>query len=230
MYSLIHPSTNIESEFDGNEILRKLEVFCRVCYKSEDRITLESSKKLIEHIIQRGHMSPLEHYSISVRFIVDRGISHELVRHRMCSFSQESTRYVNYEKRGLIFIIPCWFELQPCSVNNNNLQFCNTTYSVNIEDTINDEALQQFLYALNYSSSAYYDLMSKHNLSPEKARVVLPNALKTELIMTANLREWLHVFELRTHRAAHPQMRQVMVPLLKEFQSKIPIIFDSIKV
>lgn len=201
---IINPSYNIESQINGNEILKFIEKCGRVSYKSESLITEDSAKNFVEKIITRGHLSVIEHVSITVRFIIDRGVSHELVRHRLASFTQESTRFCNYGKNKfnneITFIKPCFCEEESKEWN------------------IWKNAMQQ--------AENYYFEMLNIGMKPEEARSVLPNSLKTEIITTMNLREWKHFFSLRTELAAHPQMREIAVPLQKEFREKIPIIFQ----
>lgn len=205
---IIAPSTEILTPLDGDAILRHIETCGRVCYKSEDRIGEGSAEKFIRGIIRRGHEAVLEHFSFSVRFIVDRGVSHEIVRHRLASYCQESTRYCNYagDKFGteITVIKPCYLE----------------------EGT---DAYMGWKTACSVAEDMYFDLLAQ-GCRPEEARAVLPNSLKTELIMTANLREWRHFFKLRTSPAAHPQMYEVTIPLLKEVQEKIPVIFEDLEV
>ena len=190
----------------GIEELKHIEKIGRVCYKSEDKITEdgESAKKFIKMLIDRGHEAMIEHSSLSVKFICDRGVSHELVRHRIASFAQESTRYCNYSKdkfdNGVTFIQPIFF---------NNEQYTN------------------WLTAMSHAEAAYLGLLYS-GATPQEARSVLPNSTKTEIIITANYREWRNFFKLRTAPAAHPQMREITIPLLKELKTKIPIIFDDI--
>lgn len=190
----------------GVEELQHIEKIGRVCYKSEDKITSdgESARKFVKMIIDRGHEAMIEHSSLSVKFIVDRGVSHELVRHRIASFAQESTRYCNYSKdkfdNGITFIKPFFFS---------------------------DTKYQRWLAAMADAESAYLDLLNS-GATPQEARSVLPNSTKTEIVITANYREWRNFFKLRTAKAAHPQMREVTIPLLKELKEKLPIIFDDI--
>ena len=186
----------------------------RTCYKSEDKITADSAQKFIEMIMKRGHLSVIEHVSASVRFITNRGVTHELVRHRLASYSQESTRYVNYskEKHGgsqITFIQPHWMD---------------TTKDADGTDP----KILAWINAMASSEKAYNKLI-KEGLPPQDARGVLPIDLKTEIVMTANLREWMHVFKLRCSKAAHPQMRALMIPTLKMFQAAYPLIFDKIQ-
>lgn len=204
---IIEASYEIITPINGEEMLRMIERAGRVCYKSEDRISSDSTETFIRNIVKRGHESVLEHCSFSVRVICDRGVSHELVRHRIASFSQESTRYCNYsgDKFGseLTFIKPCFLE----------------------EGT---GEFGSWIMAMNFSEFAYFDMLAE-GCTPQQARSVLPNSLKTEVVMTANLREWRHFLKLRTAPAAHPQMRELTVPLLHELQKKISIVFDDIQ-
>lgn len=186
------------------DVLERIETAARVCYKSEGKITDGSAEKLVRFLIKRGHLSVLEHVGFSARFVVDRGISHEIVRHRLASYSQESTRYCNYSKdqfgAEITVIEPCY--LAPGT-----------------------RAYQTWRETCEASELAYFDLLD-FGCSPQEARAVLPTSLKTELIMTANLREWRHFFHLRTSEAAHPQMREVALSLLAAARKQVPVIFD----
>lgn len=203
---IIEASYSIEKPLDGAEILKRIEHAGRICYKSENRITDESAKVFVRKLIERGHESVLEHESITVRFVCDRGVSHEIVRHRIASFSQESTRYCNYSNdrfgSELTFIKPCFFK----EAKGAYCSWYNT---------------------MDFAECAYFDML-EDGCTPQEARSVLPNSLKTEVVMTANLREWRHFLKLRTAPAAHPQMRELTVPLLHELQRQIPVIFDDI--
>jgi thymidylate synthase (FAD) len=178
----------------------------RTCYKSEDKSTPDTDGQLVEMLIRKGHHSQLEHVIMTVKFIIDRGVSHELVRHRLAAYSQESTRYANYARErfgGEITVIkPCFWE--PGSAEYD-------TWRISME-----RAERDYLELLGLGSS------------PQQARSVLPNSLKTEMVMTANLREWRHVLRLRCSKAAHPQIREVMFRLLAEVQEKSPEIFGDI--
>lgn len=194
----------------GIEELKQIEKIGRVCYKSEDRITEdgESAKKFVTMLLQNGHEAMIEHSTLSVKFTVDRGVSHELVRHRVASFAQSSTRYCNYssDKFGneCTFICP----------------FQTTTNSQDIK-------LQEWIYAMEDAEKHYMKLIEL-GVTPQIARSVLPNSLMTELTVTANYREWRNIFKLRCAPDAHPQMKEIMIPLLKELQGLIPIIFDDL--
>ena len=212
---LIKPSFEILSKIDRNEILTSIELAGRTCYKSEDKITEDSASKFVEMIINRGHLSVIEHKSISVKFICDRGVSHELVRHRIASFSQESTRYCNYGKDEHIqFIIPSWLDLQESIID---LEYLNTLGPTN-------KGIRWIL-SMYQAEDNYLYLLNIEHWSPQQARAVLPNSLKTEIVVTANLREWKEIFKQRCSSAAHPQMRELMIPLQEEFHKVLPEIF-----
>jgi thymidylate synthase (FAD) len=200
---IVKPSFEILDAVNGVEILKKLELIGRTCYKSEDRITADSAPKFVKMLIDRGHHAMLEHCSISVKFVVDRGVSHELVRHRLCSFAQESTRYCNYgnDDKGITVIEPLFFKDKP--------------------------EWHTWQCAMDVCEGTYLSLL-KNGASPQEARSVLPNSLKTEIVITANLREWRTIFTQRTAAVAHPQMQEVMRPALTAFKSLIPVVFDDI--
>ena len=206
---VINAGYEIISELNGEEILKHIERCARVCYKSEDRITEDSAEKMVAALIRSGHEAMLEHYSFTVKFICDRGISHELVRHRLSSFAQESSRYCCYAKdkfgKELTFINPCFWD--PDSDN-----YARWFHEM-------DEAEKTYL------------AMIEDGATPEQARDILPLSIKTEIVMTANLREWRHFFKLRAEGVTgkpHPQMLEITIPLLKELKQKIPVIFDDI--
>ncbi len=203
---VINPSFSFIDEVNGEEILKKLEKIGRTCYKSEDRITEESAKTFLRNIIKRGHESVIEHHIISVRIICDRGVSHEIVRHRLASFSQESTRYCNYSKDKfdgqLTFIKPSFFE----------------------EGSFAYKKWEESMLVIEKN---YLDLIEE-GIKPEQARTILPNSLKTDIVVTMNLRNWRNFFKLRCDASAHPQIREIAIPLLQEFNSKIPVIFEDL--
>lgn len=188
-----------------------IEKAARTCYRSEDKITDDGSsdQKIKEMLTSLGHMAMLEHSVLSVEFTTDRAIANELVRHRLCSFAQESTRYCNYSKdkfgNELTFVRPEWLR-----------DYYTYEASLWVDTCVMAER--------NYLT------LLKKGLKPEDARCVLPLSLTTKLVMTTNYAEWRHILELRTSKAAHSQMRALMIPLLKELQETIPVIFDDIKV
>lgn len=197
--------------------LELIELAGRTCYKSEDKITPSSAAKFVGKLLDSGHHSVIEHPVATVKFITDRGVTHELVRHRLCSFSQESTRYCNYKSDHMQFIRPVWF------LTNVNGIF---TYQDLNKYIYNDISI--WLRSMLDAERAYKDLING-GWRPEQARSVLPNSLKTEIVVTANLREWRHIFTLRCSKAAHPQIRELMVSCLKGFQKAIPVLFYGIE-
>lgn len=218
----------------GERILRHLELAGRLCYKSEGKIgDFEKTKKLIKQLYDSGHHSVLEHGTVSVRFIGNRGFSHELVRHRLTNVSQESTRYCNYGNDHVKFIIPPWAKnLEPCVINvENKLKSVSGVINC-IKDTFDDTSdvtMQEYEWIMAMAVSEYqYNQCLKEGLVPQFARGVLPIDLKTEIIVTANLREWAHIFNVRCSKAAHPQIRELMLELLWRFKSTIPVIYDEL--
>jgi thymidylate synthase (FAD) len=191
---------------DMSDLLQRIELAGRTCYKSEDRITDQSARDFVKRIMSSGHLSVIEHIFLTIKFIIDRGVSHELVRHRLASYSQESTRYANYSKNKFGNEITV---IRPCFWNETSPEY---------------NAWKQ---AMEASEKAYLKLINM-GARAEQARSVLPNSLKTEVVMTCNLREIRHVLALRTANAAHPQIREVMRPLLEDLHKRIPVIFDDI--
>lgn len=205
---VILPGYEIIGMSDPKEIIKRIELCGRVCYKSENNISEDSAERFIRNIIKSGHESVIEHEKITVKIICDRGVSHEIVRHRIASYSQESTRYCNYSKdkfeNELTFIKPCFWE------ENSELYKIWTEQMQSVEEN-------------------YLALISL-GAKPEQARSILPNSLKTEILVTMNLREWRHFFRLRTSERAHPQMREVAVPLLNRMKELLPVVFEDIMV
>ncbi len=205
---IIQPSFEILDNINGEEIIQKIEHAGRICYKSEDSISKNSSKAFISGIIKRGHESVIEHEKITVKITCDRGVTHEIVRHRVASYSQESTRYCNYANdkfnNEITVIKPCFWEED----SQNFIIWKNTMEQI---------------------EKAYFDMI-ENGAQPQQARSILPNSLKTEIIVTMNLREWRHFFKLRVSKESHPQMREIAIPILNKFKEVIPVIFDDITV
>jgi thymidylate synthase (FAD) len=206
MVKVIKPSYEILTPIDGENILKLIELAGRTCYKSHDLITPDSAKNFVSKIAQRGHESVIEHYNITVRFFCNRGFTHELVRHRLAAYSQESTRYCNYNKDKFGNEITV---IKPFEVEEGTKEY------------------ELWLEAMQNAEKSYM-AMIENGSKPEYARGVLPIDIKTEIVITANIREWKHIFGLRTSKAAHPSMRELMIPLLKDFQASIPVLFDDI--
>jgi len=203
---IVRPEFEILNPIEPEAMLARIERAGRTCYRSENRITKDSASAFVKSIIKSGHHSVIEHESISLRLVCDRGVTHELVRHRLAAYSQESTRYVNYgrgpEGRGLVVIKPLFFEE-------------------------GSEKYKLWLEAMEATEKAYLDLIAA-GASAQEARTVLPNSLKTEIVMTANLREWRHVLALRCAPPSHPQMREIMKMVLDKFKDLLPEIFGDI--
>jgi thymidylate synthase (FAD) len=200
---IVEPSATLETYLVQDDILRAIERAGRTCYKSECRITDDSAEKFTRMIMKSHHESVIEHYSITVRIVCNRGVSHELVRHRLASYSQESTRYCNYGKAGKIKVIrPFYFP--PESMN-----------------------FHRWWHAMDFAAQIYLDMLAD-GATPQQARGVLPNDLKTEIVVTANLRMWRTIFDQRCAAGAHPQIRQIMLPLLHTMARLLPVIFEDL--
>lgn len=203
---IIRPQVDLITTIDEKSILQHLEECGRICYKSENRIGDGSAEKFVKGIINRGHEAVIEHAFFTAKFVCDRGVSHEIVRHRLASYCQESTRYCNYagEKFGSEITV-----IEPCYLTRNT------------------EAYYAWESLCLCSESAYFDMLD-YGCSPQEARAVLPTSLKTELVMTANIREWRHFLRLRCGQAAHPQMREVALMLLEICKREAPVLFGDI--
>lgn len=205
---IVEPSFEILSMTGGNPVdcLKNIEIAGRECYKSGHRITKDSYMEFIERLVARGHESVLEHSSATARIVCDRGISHELVRHRLASYSQESTRYCNYAKdqfgAEISVIAPEYI-------------------------AVNTDAYNVWENSCKQSEKAYFDLLNI-GLMPQEARDVLPHSLKTEVVMSANMREWRHFIKLRTSAAAHPGMRHIARMCLEIMFSCFPPVFEDL--
>lgn len=209
--NIIEPYVEILEAPDYNKMLRFIELVGRTCYKSEDKITSGSAEKFVKGLIEKGHTAMIEHVTITVKFVCDRGVSHELVRHRLASFAQESTRFCNYVdsrfENSITVIKPCfWDETQ--------------------------EEFDLWFRSMKSAEAAYIRLIHA-GASPQEARSVLPNSLKTEVVVTMNIREWRHFFNLRaigTTGAPHPQMRQVARMAFDMFKENWPAFFSDLEV
>lgn len=207
--NIINAGFEILTPISKDVICRQIEIAARTCYKSENKITDTSATNLVRNLVARKHEAMLEHASITVKIICDRGVSHEIVRHRVASYAQESTRYCNYSKNT----------------------FCNEVTV--IKPCFWDETSPEYIAWKNaciQCESAYFNLLDL-GCSPQEARCVLPNSLKTEIVVTMNLREWRHFFQLRAADMtgpAHPQMKEIAVPLCRKFAEELPEIFSDI--
>lgn len=204
--NVIRPSYVIETPIDGEQILRDIERYARTCYKSEGKIgDLQKTKEFVGRLLHTNkHEGIVDHHVITVRFICDRGVSHELVRHRIAAYLQESTRYCDYSGNGITFILPCW-----------------------LKDDQNSEEYLMWCEMMR-TAEEHYVLLRRKGWKPEQARGVLPHFVKTEVVATLNLRSWRNFFRLRTAPNAHPQMRELSIPLLSEMKQRLPVIFDDL--
>lgn len=203
---IINPLVEVE-KVDGTQIMKIIERACRTCYRSEGKITEDSYKTLLKNCITRGHESVLEHEKITIRMICDVGVYKDLTRHRIASFSIESTRYCNYGKdkfdNEIKFIKPCNIE------ENTDMYKLWKTACKNIEKM--------------------YIEMSKLGGTPDQMRMILPHSTAAQVTMTANIREWKHILDVRASSHAHPAIRQLLIPLLLHFKKIMPEIFEDVK-
>lgn len=205
---IIEPSVELINAPEYKTLLTTIEAAGRTCYKSEDKITDGSAEKFVRGIIKRGHEAVIEHGSLTVRFICDRGVSHEIVRHRLAAFCQESTRYCNYGKEG--------FGGEITVIRPSTFAKTDSTYHI-------------WKRSCEHAEVAYFDLLNE-GCTPQEARSILPNSLKTEVVMTADLREWRHFCRMRCPVVAHPDMRVVANMLLTLLKQTYPVFFEDIEV
>ena len=220
---LIKSKVEILDNLNGTDILKRIEQVARTCYKSEDKISEDdsSARKLVTNLINSKHEAMLEFVDVTVKFTCDRITSQSIVRHRIASFAQESTRYCNYSKdkfdNELTFIIPSWLSWKEETINKGDFE---KSGSGSVDS-------QLFIINLLNAEDSYLRLI-KEGWKPQQARMVLPMSIKTEINMKCNLREWRHFFNLRCSQAAHPDIRMLALDLLKQFHEVIPIIFDDL--
>ncbi|MCD8013900.1 MAG: FAD-dependent thymidylate synthase [Lachnospiraceae bacterium] len=210
----VKPEIEIIDMADYQTILKKIERIGRVCYKSEDRIGEGTAERFISGILKSGHESVIEHESVTVKVICDRGVTHEIVRHRVASYSQESTRYCNYSKDK--------FQNQISVID------LATGFGYDLNDPADRRKYEIWTAAMESAEKYYFEMLSA-GASPQEARSILPNSLKTELVMTMNLREWRHFLRLRHASAAHPQIREIAGQILEVFQKELPAFFRDIE-
>lgn len=205
---LIRPDYVILTDIDEQLFYTSCENAARTCYKSEDKIAKGTAEKMIRNLIRHGHEAMLEHCpNLSVRFICNRSFSHEIIRHRLSSFAQESQRYVKYENSDMEFIQPHWVN----DITDENIEAKYTVFKDSCE-----------------TAEKKYKLLRALGMLAQDARAVLPNAVKTEIVVTANIREWRTIFKLRTEDCADPEMKRLMRPLLLELIQKLPALFEDI--
>lgn len=203
---IIAPCVELVNPVDAQTLYATIEKAGRVCYKSEDKITEGSSEKFIRGILKSGHEAVIEHGVITVKITTDRGVSHEIVRHRLASYCQESTRYCNYSKGK--------YDGEITVIRPSTIKFGSYEYS------LWEQAMA--------SCEKVYMLMIDAGMTAQQARAVLPNSLKTEVVMTANVREWRHFLKLRTAPAAHPDMQEVACMVRKLLTDKYPVLFEDL--
>ena len=207
-----------KDQIEGHKILKHIEKIARTCYKSEDLINNESAEKMIKKLIKMNHLAMIEHASVSVLFTCDRGVTHEIVRHRVASYAQESTRYVNYSKDKF----------------GNEIGYIDIAGGIALDTKMKDlpvetiDAIISEWHQACIDAEKHYMKMLELGATPQIARSVLNNSTKSDINVTMNLREWRHFFELRCDTPAHPQMRELVIPLLKEMSEVIPIVFDDL--
>lgn len=196
---IVEQTAKLLSYTSKPEIL--LEMAGRTCYKSEEKITAESAPRFVEMICQRNHESVLEHAGATIVFTTDRGITHELVRHRIASYSQESTRYVNYYKKGEIRVV-------------KPLDMTNEQYDI--------------WYTAMLAAEDMYNKLMDLGAKPEQARDVLPTCTAADIVVTANFREWKHIIKMRTAKAAHPKIRLLIGKASDLLRGISPTVFTPI--
>ncbi len=206
---IVEPKVILVQEIDTNKIMKHIERAGRVCYKSEDKMDEHSSEKFIRGLISSGHESVIEHVSVTFKIVCDRGVSHEIVRHRIASYSQESTRYCNYslDKFGNEITV-----IKPLFWEEDSPQF------------------ELWVDTMKMIEETYFKMINDLRATPEEARSILPNSLKTEIYVTMNLREWRHFLKCRMNKRAHPQIRQIALMVYRILVEKLPVVFEDIEI
>ena len=230
---IVQPYALIVDPQQLRDALKRIEAAARISHRSEDGQTSESAEKFIRAVVLgHGDWSVVEHVNVSVEFLVDRGITHEIVRHRLASYTQESTRFVNYAKK----MPPSYIYPKPdvvcdlCAAGDEpvymtgNFGHISTDYPGSVYRPCKYDV--HWLTAIHYAEQNYRHLLDG-GWRPQEARSVFPNALASKILMTCNLRNWRQFFCMRTTKEAHPQMRQVTIPLLAEFQKLVPVLFEE---
>ena len=212
--NIIKPSVEFITPLNRNAILKRIEEVGRTCYKSEDKMTSESAPKFVKMIVKRGHEAMIEHISLSVKFVTNRGVTHEIVRHRMASYAQESTRYVNYSKEK----------------NGSGINVLDITsgFKYNLGNKNDLEKYKEWSKAMQNAEASYLVLLGL-GAKPEEARNVLPISTKTEIVMTSNLRELRHFIKLRATKFAHPEIRLLAIELYDGLVKELPEIFEDLE-
>lgn len=202
-----------------HEQLLRIERAGRTCYQSEKKITEESAKKFVKMILKRGHESVIEHSNMTVQFSnISRGFTHELVRHRLCAYSQESTRYVDYAREG-----------EGPDLDRFQLKCIVPPHRDENEKVELEDGRKLSISEIFAEYEKFYRALRKAGWIPEDARQVLPIGIKSQIVTSANFREWRHIFKMRTSKFAHWEIRKVMGDLLIKVQKIVPVIFDDFK-
>lgn len=228
---LIKSKVEILDRIDGDQVIADITTAARTCYKSEDVRTKEKDKALVKRLIESKHEAMLEFFDVTVKFTTSIGITREIIRHRLSSFANESTRYCNYNKdkfnSEITFIIPSYLDIPEGNYTYWDGDWVDMD-KMKIQLPADDKnTVSNWLFALNHAETTY-QILSNKGWKAEQAREVLPMSTKSELCMKANLREWRHFFELRCSTAAHPDIRVLALDLLKQMHEKIPVIFDDL--
>jgi len=206
MVKIAAPKVEVLTPLDGDAILKHLELCARNCYKSEDKITEDSARQMVRKLLELGHEAMIEHYNLTVKLTCDMGVYKDLTRHRHVSYAIESTRYCNYSKGKFGNELTV---MKPCHIKEGTLEY-------------------QIWLSTMETIEKNYNAMAELGCKPDQLRMLLPHSIKADVIMTANLREWRHIFKLRCAPAAHPTVQEVMKMLLGTLKREIPVIFDDI--
>lgn len=206
MVKIAAPKVEVLTPLDGDAILKHLELCARNCYKSEDKITEDSARQMVRKLLELGHEAMIEHYNLTVKLTCDMGVYKDLTRHRHVSYAIESTRYCNYSKGKFGNELTV---MKPCHIKEGTPEY-------------------QIWLSTMETIEKNYNAMAELGCKPDQLRMLLPHSIKADVIMTANLREWRHIFKLRCAPAAHPTVQEVMKMLLGTLKREIPVIFDDI--
>ena len=192
MVKIAAPKVEVLTPLDGDAILKHLELCARNCYKNEDKITADSARQMVRKLLELGHEAMIEHYNLTVKLTCDMGVYKDLTRHRHVSYAIESTRYCNYSKGKFGNELTV---MKPCHIKEGTPEY-------------------QIWLSTMETIEKNYNAMAELGCKPDQLRMLLPHSIKADVIMTANLREWRHIFKLRCAPAAHPTVQEVMKMLL----------------
>ena len=228
---LIKPKVEILDRFKRQQVIGRIATVARTCYKSEAMRTADRDEALVKRLIESKHEAMLEFVDVTVKFTTSIGITREIIRHRLASYANESTRYCDYSKdkfkNKITFIIPSYLDIPEGNYTYWDGDWVDMD-KMKIRLPVDDEdTVSTWLFNLNHAETSYRILKNK-GWKAEQAREVLPMCTKSEICMKANLREWRHFFKLRCHSTAHPDIRVLALDLLKQMHEQIPIIFDDL--